>query len=149
MIFSLALRKGLAAHMPFILHVISLIVGCRWAILQIFAQLISPKPLIKSIILLFISSYMKSYVSVQILEIVENLFSGCGTCVKWGNSWSTEFQIVFSVRQGSVLSPFLFAIYVDDLCALCKPGSNLYTIRRLYFVTSAHCNSTGKIVTCM
>jgi len=32
------------------------------------------------------------------------------------------------VRQISVLSPFLFAIYVDDLCALCKPGSNLYII---------------------
>ena len=32
------------------------------------------------------------------------------------------------MRQGSVLSPFLFAIYVDDLRALCKPGSNLYII---------------------
>ena len=27
-----------------------------------------------------------------------------------------------------IISPFLFAIYVDDLCALCKPGSNLYNI---------------------
>jgi len=32
------------------------------------------------------------------------------------------------MRQGFVLSPFLFAIYVDDLCSLCKPGSNLYII---------------------
>ena len=48
--------------------------------------------------------------TVQILDIIENLFSGCCTCVKWGNSWSTEFQIEFGVRQGSVLSPFLFAI---------------------------------------
>jgi len=71
---------------------------------------------------------MKRYVPVQIFEIIENLFSGCCTCVKWGNSWSTEFQIEFGVRQGSVLSPFLFATYVDDLCALCKPGSNLYII---------------------
>jgi len=31
MIISLGLRKGLAAHMQFMLHVISLIVGCRWA----------------------------------------------------------------------------------------------------------------------
>ena len=45
---------------------------------------------------------MKMYVAVQILEIIETLFSGCCTCVKWGNSWSTEFQIEFGVRQGYV-----------------------------------------------
>ena len=32
------------------------------------------------------------------------------------------------MRQGSVLSPFLFAIYIDDLVALCKPNSKLYII---------------------
>jgi len=30
------------------------------------------------------------------------------------------FQINFGVRQGSVLSPVLFAIYVDDVVRCCK-----------------------------
>ena len=67
MAFDRLLLKGLLTylHMQFILHVISLIVGCRWAILQIFVQLISLKPSIKSIILLFISNF-KAYEEVCI-----------------------------------------------------------------------------------
>ena len=49
-------------------------------------------------------------------------------CIRWGNSWSTEFAIEFGVRQGSVISPFLFAIYLDDLAALCKPERKLLIV---------------------
>ena len=48
--------------------------------------------------------------------------------MRWGNSWSTEFTIEFGVRQGSVLSRFLFAIYLDDLAALCRPERKLFII---------------------
>ena len=37
------------------------------------------------------------------------------TCVKWNNSWSCVFKVSPGVRQGSVLSPYLFAVYVDDI----------------------------------
>merc|ERR1712082_360263 len=36
-------------------------------------------------------------------------------CVKWGNLISEHFSISNGVRQGSVISPHLFNIYVDDL----------------------------------
>jgi len=78
--------------------------------------------------LLFIIKLMKRYVPVQILEIIENLFSGCCTCVKFGNSWSTEFQIEFGVRQGSVLSPFLFAIYMLMTSVLCINQDLIYIL---------------------
>ena len=35
--------------------------------------------------------------------------------VKWGNTRSSMFTIVNGTRQGSILSPALFALYVDEL----------------------------------
>jgi len=62
---------------------------------------------------------MKRKITVKLLNILESLFSQCYSCVKWDNLMSAFFEIQFGVRQGSVLSPFLFAVYVDDLCKLC------------------------------
>jgi len=71
---------------------------------------------------------MKRHIPVLFLELVENLFSSCYTRIKWDEHWSEEFRVDFGVRQGSVLSPFLFAIYTDDIGNLCNPGNGLYTI---------------------
>ena len=40
--------------------------------------------------------------------------------VKWGKAKSQQFSIVNGTRQGSVLSPSLFSLYMDEL--LIKPG---------------------------
>ena len=36
-------------------------------------------------------------------------------CIKWGSSISESFSVNNGVRQGGILSPHLFAIYVDEL----------------------------------
>ena len=46
-------------------------------------------------------------------------------CIMWGKISSTYFNVSNGVRQGGVLSPKVFAIYVDDLSldlAICKSG---------------------------
>ena len=49
-------------------------------------------------------------------------------CVKWGKRTSEYFSIINGVRQGGVLSPQLFAIYMNDLSVCltqCKAGCHL------------------------
>jgi len=36
-------------------------------------------------------------------------------CVKWNNMLGDAFPILCGIRQGGVLSLYLFAVYVDDL----------------------------------
>ena len=36
-------------------------------------------------------------------------------CIRWGSQTSEKFHVSNGVRQGSILSPHLFKVYVDDL----------------------------------
>jgi len=58
---------------------------------------------------------MKRFVPTALLEVIENWLSGCYAFVKRYDSSSFVFSICFGVRQGSVLSPHLFAVYIDDV----------------------------------
>ena len=55
-----------------------------------------------------------------LLDIVMAMHSNLLCRVKWDNCYSSWFQLSAGVRQGGVLSPDLYCLYVDDLIGILK-----------------------------
>jgi len=58
---------------------------------------------------------MKRNIPHQFLMVLINWYSKCYAAVRWNGVFSRVFDISCGVRQGGVLSPILFAVYVDDI----------------------------------
>jgi len=58
---------------------------------------------------------MDRMLPVNALRTFEYWFSICSTCVRWGDSFSNFIKLKCGVRQGGVLSPYFFAVYIDDI----------------------------------
>ena len=58
---------------------------------------------------------MKKLVPINLLCVLATWFAIGSTCVKWRNFLSRSFVLSYGVRQGGVLSPYLFALYMDSI----------------------------------
>jgi hypothetical protein len=71
---------------------------------------------------------MQRNLPIEVLCTLENWFNNCWTCVKWRESISSFFQIKLGVGQGSVLSPFLFAVYGNDIVGRYSVGQGTFIV---------------------
>jgi tRNA threonylcarbamoyladenosine modification (KEOPS) complex Pcc1 subunit len=58
---------------------------------------------------------MDRYIPNGLLCVLEDWFNNSVTCVRWGNIYSNYFYLDCGVRQGGILSPQLFAVYIDHV----------------------------------
>ena len=52
---------------------------------------------------------------IGFINLLDCWYGKSNTCVKWGDVLSHSVNLLAGLRQGGVLSPVLFAIYVDDI----------------------------------
>ena len=79
-----------------------------------------------------LTKLMKRNLPVSILELLERTMENCYCYVKWNAEFSDPFLVQFGVRQGSVLSPFLFAVYIDDIASNLWPRFSPHSYLLLY-----------------
>ena len=58
---------------------------------------------------------MERHIPVQLLQLLEFWFNSGLTCVRWGDLYSDFYCQACGIRQGGVLSPYLFALYIDSV----------------------------------
>ena len=59
-------------------------------------------------------------------------YNKCIVIVRWGGSVSRSFSVKAGVRQGGVLSPYLFAVYIDDLIGVLEHSGHGCTVHGTY-----------------
>ena len=63
---------------------------------------------------------MSRMIPNDLLFTIEYWFSSCS---KWGNSFSNFIALKCGVRQGGVLSPYLFSVCIDDIVRIVQKSN--------------------------
>ena len=63
---------------------------------------------------------LKNRISPVFLRLLAYIYLNQKYCVSWNNCKSSMFNVLNGVRQGAILSPTLFSIYLDELFYILK-----------------------------
>ena len=57
----------------------------------------------------------KAGVTEKYVRVVQDMYDGCRTVVRFAVGMTEDFKVEVGLHQGSALSPFLFAIVMDQV----------------------------------
>ena len=76
------------------------------------------------------------YVPTYLISIIKNIFSGSSVSVLYEDEYSESWNLVRGVRQGGIISAYLFNLYIDDILTsisktqvVCKLGLSLLSVQ--------------------
>ena len=88
-------------------------------------------------------------VSPVILRLLFHSYLNSQVRVKWNRMTSELFNISNGVRQGAVLSPFLFNVYIDELiCGLKQEGQGCWVGSQYYGILNPISSVTRTLIFC-
>ena len=82
----------------------------------IYALLTSPKPLTVWITIKLWKILKEMGIPDHMTCLLRNLYAGQEATVRTGHGTTDWFQIGKGVRQGCILSPYLFNLYAESIC---------------------------------
>ena len=75
---------------------------------------------------------IRRHIPLIFLELIMSWYSNLQCRVKWDNCFSESFSITAGVRQGGILSPDFYSIYVDDLLLRLETSGKGCYIQRIF-----------------
>ena len=76
-----------------------------------------------SIVLIFVNFFrelLKRKIPTIHLRLLLNMYTNSTACINWNGAFSQSLGIRNGVKQGGILSPVLFCIYIDGLLVRLK-----------------------------
>ena len=61
------------------------------------------------------SLLLKKGVCPLVARVLSTLYTNQSVNIKWGNTKSSSFEVSNGVKQGGILSPIMFAVYMDEM----------------------------------
>ncbi len=97
----------------------------------------------------FFDRLLKRKVPPLVTRLIMHMYMNGSMCIRWGDATSEYFSASNSIKQGSVLSPILFSIYIDDLIERLLKNKEGCWVGNMFFGCIVYADDVELLVPCV